>query len=213
MGGADAVSVTLDGAGKVCAVQVTADWRRRVGDPQSLGGAVLEAVQAAALARLSAWGEAFSDDSPEDSPAAPPGDVTDQPQDFAAPRQTTSEDVRTGLVELLGMAEDLERGIDELSEQLPIVAAATHRGSSADGCVAVTVTGGGEVREIHYDRAWLGRAHEASIGRHTQLAFAAAYEAAARSGVEQFIANSRLGELQRAMQDPLGYARRSGRSS
>jgi DNA-binding protein YbaB len=112
------------------------------------------------------------------------------------------------LLELLGLVEDMERGIDEVSERLPAAEATVHTGRSADRHVTVSLTGSGEVREIRYDRGWLAEAHEINIGRQTGSAFAAAYEAAAREGVAQVIAGSRLGDVQRATQDPFGLARR-----
>jgi DNA-binding protein YbaB len=120
----------------------------------------------------------------------------------------SAEDGRAALLELLAMAEELERGIDEVSARLQSTVDATHTGRSADRHVTVTVTGGGAVTGVRYDRNWLLEAHEINIGRQTLSAFTAAYESAARTGVGQLIAESSLGEVQRAAQDPFGLARR-----
>jgi DNA-binding protein YbaB len=204
------VSVRLDEAGRVAAVQVTALWRERVG-ADALGDAVREAVQAAGVARLSAWGERFAGDTAEDVPEPAPLDrdnLAERLHQLTSPGRMTTEDTRAALLELLALVEDMERGIDEVTERLPAVESAVHLGRSADRHVTVSLTGGGEVREIRYDRGWLAAAHEINIGRQTGSAFAAAYEAAGRESVDQVIARSRLGEVQRATQDPLGLARR-----
>ncbi|GII23266.1 hypothetical protein [Planosporangium mesophilum] len=204
------VNITLDDAGRVSTVQVAARWSERVG-AEALGDAVREAVQAAAVARLSAWGETFVDDAAEAVPG--PGSLdrdglAERLHQLTSSGRMTAEDTRVALLELLALVEDMERGIDEVGERLPAVESAVHTGHSADRRVTVSLTGGGDVREIRYDRRWLAQAHEINIGRQTASAFAAAYEAAARAGAAQLIAGSRLGQVQRATQDPLGLARR-----
>jgi DNA-binding protein YbaB len=206
-----AITVSLDGDGHVAAVQVAAGWRRWL-DPDDLGDAVREAVQAAALARLAAWGAVYADDSAVSSDVAtdaPPVRDTfaEQLRDVSTARMS-SEDGRAALLELLAMAEAVERGLDEVSARVQSTIDATHTGRSGDKHVTVTVTGGGEVTGVRYDRGWLRDAHEINIGRQTVSAFAAAYASAARSGVDRLIAESSLGEVQRAAQDPFGVARR-----
>jgi DNA-binding protein YbaB len=206
----DAVTVSLNSDGHVASVQVAAGWRHRL-DPDDLGDAVRQAVWAAAVARLAAWGEAYADE-----PASSQGDTVTPPihDSFAerlreaATARMSSADGRAALLELLAMAEAVERGLDEVSARLQSTVDATHTGRSADRHVTVTVTGGGEVTGVRYDRGWLRDAHEVNIGRQTVSAFAAAYAPAARSGVNRLIAESSLGEVQRAAQDPFGLARR-----
>lgn len=206
------VTVSLDSDGHVAAVHVEAGWRRSL-DPDELGDAVREAAQAAAVERLAAWGEAYADDSGAGSGAeavaadVPPADFAEQLREAATARMS-SADGRAALLELLAMAEAVERGLDEVSARLRSTLDAVHTGRSADRHVTVTITGGGEVAGVRYDRSWLRDAHEINIGRQTLSAFAAAYAAVAHSGVERLIADSPLGEVQRAAQDPFGLARR-----
>jgi DNA-binding protein YbaB len=210
--GTGTVTVSLDGDGHVTAVQVAAGWRRGL-DPEDLGDAVREAVQAAAVARLAAWAEVYADSSAAAS--TDPDGATELVHDgfaeqlrAAATARMSSADGRAALLELLAMAEAIERGLDEVSGRLQSTVNAAHTGRSADRHVTVTVTGGGEVTGVRYDRGWLRAAHEINIGRQTQSAFAAAYASAARSGVDRLVAESSLGEVQRATQDPFGLARR-----
>jgi hypothetical protein len=72
----------------------------------------------------------------------------------------------------------------------------------------VPVAAGGAATAVQVRGAWVRRAHEANIGRQLTSAFRAAYEAAAAHGVQRLIADSPLGEVQRATQDPFGLARR-----
>jgi DNA-binding protein YbaB len=102
----------------------------------------------------------------------------------------------------------VERGLDDVSARLRSTIDATYTGRSTDRHVTVTVTGGGEVTGVRYDRGWLRDAHEINIGRQTMSAFTAAYESAARCGVDRLIADSPLGGVQRMAQDPFGLARR-----
>ena len=95
-----------------------------------------------------------------------------------------------------------------MSGKLQATVGATHIGQSPDRHVRVTVTGGGEVADVQFSRAWLREAHEANIARQVTAAFHAAYEQAAAHGVDRLIADSPLGEVQRATQDPFGLARR-----
>jgi DNA-binding protein YbaB len=207
----EAVTVSLNGSGRVAGVQIAGDWRARI-DPQHLGDAVREAVQDAAVARLAAWGEAYAEQSATGASAPagglPAGESFAEQLQQAASARMSAEDGRAALLELLAMAEELERGIDEVSARLQSTVDATHTGRSGDRHVTVTISGGGEVTGVRYDRNWLLEAHEINIGRQTLAAFTAAYESAARDGVDRLIAQSSLGAVQRSAQDPFGLARR-----
>ena len=210
------VRVTVDGQGRVAGVTVAAGWRRRIG-ADGLPDAVLDAVRDAATRRFSAWGDAYGGAGEHGRPApvgAGAAGVLADREDFqrrlqAAATGTMSEvDRRAALAGLLELAQAIERGIDEVSERLDDTLTAMHRGQSPDRHVTVSLTGAGEVTAIRYDPAWLRDAHEINISRQTTAAFRAAYESAAAGGVRKLIADSSLGEVQRAAQDPFGLARR-----
>jgi DNA-binding protein YbaB len=117
-------------------------------------------------------------------------------------------DRRAALTELLELAQAIERGIDEVSGKLQATLNATHTGQSPDRHVRVSMTGAGDVTAVRFDRAWLREAHEINIGRQITAAFGAAYEKVAAHGVRRLIADSALGQVQRATQDPFGLAHR-----
>lgn len=207
------VRVTLDGQGRVAGVSVAAGWRGRVG-ADGLPDAVLDAARDAATKRFTAWGDSYGSSDSTGSTASAGPDVLAERLDFqrrlqeAASGDMSPQDRQAALTELLALVQAIERGIDEVSAGLDDTLNATHRGQSTDRHVTVTVTGAGEVTAVRFDRSWLRDAHEINIGRQTTAAFRAAYEQVAARGVQKLIADSGLGEVQRATQDPYGLARR-----
>ncbi|MBG0564099.1 YbaB/EbfC family nucleoid-associated protein [Actinoplanes aureus] len=195
------VTATLDADGRVTRVAVAADWRRRV-DADRLAEAVAEAVRDASMRRLAAWGTVFGSDA-DGVPAATP-DPAESQQRLPEP----GDDLNAALTGLLELFEAVERGIDEVSEGLRTTLDATHTGRSADGYAGVSLSGGGDVLSVRLDPAWLREAPAADIGRQVVMAFHSAYELVAAHGVQRLIADSALGEVQRAVQDPVGLARR-----
>jgi DNA-binding protein YbaB len=205
------VRVTLDGQGRVAGVTVMTGWRQRLGADR-LADAVVEAVRDASMRRLEAWGAAYG------SGPGNGGPLTDHVEfdrdDFrrqlqaAATGHMSEADRRAALTGLLELAQSIERGLDEVSGGLRATLSAIHTGQSPDRHVAVTMTGGGEVTAVRLDPAWLREAHEINVGRQVKAAFRAAYELVAAHGVRRLIADSSLGEAQRATQDPFGLARR-----
>jgi DNA-binding protein YbaB len=213
---AGSVNVALDAQGRVSVVTVRADWQRRV-SAEDLPGAVVQAVRDASIRRLEAWGTAFGESSEDRSATTAvgaPGPVALDRDDFqrrlhaAATGTMSAEDRRAALLELLELAEAIERGIDEVSDKLQATLNATYTGQSPDRHVTVTMTGGGEPTAVRFDRSWLREAHEINIGRQLTAAFHAAYDHVAAQGVPKLIADSALGEAQRRTQDPFGLAHR-----
>jgi len=220
------VSVRLNAQGQVIGVSMAAGWQRRLG-VDGLPDAVVEAVRDAAVRRLTAWGSAYGQDPANRSDVAtgtPSGGVAtgdamedrvpldrddfQQRLQAAATGPMSGEDRRAALLELLALAEAIERGIDEVSGKLQDTLNARYSGHSPDRHVTVSMTGGGEVSAVRCDREWLRGAHELNVGRQITAAFAAANQQVAAHGVDKLIADSPLGQVQRATQDPLGLARR-----
>ena len=215
------VSVVLDAQGRVSGVRVATGWRRQLG-AQGLAGAVIEAVRDASARRLTAWGNTHAE--PRDGPPSTgerraPGRTAVDPAVFdrddfqrrvqaATTGPMSAEDRRAALTELLTLAEQVERGIDEVSDRLPGILNTAHTGHSPDRHVTVRMTGGGELTAVRLDPGWMAEAHEINIGRQITGAIRAGYEQVAAHGVDRLIADSALGEAQRATQDPLGLARR-----
>jgi DNA-binding protein YbaB len=194
----------------VSAVAVAVDWRERLRGGGTLEAAAGQAVQAATRARLETWARVFSD--PESATTGgPPVEV---PADYsarlreAATGEVTAETGAAVLSELLELLQQVEQGLDEVSERLSATVNRSLTGRSPNDQVRVTVSGGGEVREVRLERRWLRHAHATDIGRQLLAALGDAYAKVDREGVTQLVAGSALGEAQRAVQDPFGLARR-----
>lgn len=209
--GTGLVTVTMAADGPVREVTVQRAWRERLG-VAGLPAAVQEALAAAATARLAAWSEAFAEQDSAPDPRARPALLTHETLaaqvDELATGTMSGSQRRAALEELLAMAEEIERGIDQVSAQMQAQLDAAYTGRSQSGHVSATVTGAGAVSEIRYDTRWLGEAHELNIGRETTDALRAAYRRAGERTVADAVANSPLGQIQALNQDPLGLARR-----
>ncbi|MCO8274212.1 hypothetical protein M1L60_26785 [Actinoplanes sp. TRM 88003] len=203
-----AVTVTLDDEGRVSGVAVGSGWRRLIGS-LALDEAVIEAVRSAGERRFEAWGDAYADPGPAPAAGFDRDEFTRRLQDaVTGSGPMSAEDSQAALRELLALVESIDQGLDEASAALTGALAATWTGRSPDRKVQVTVTGGGDVTAVGYDRQWLLQAHEINIARQTAAAFRAAYEEAGRHGVREIVADSRLGETQVLAQDPVALARR-----
>ncbi|HEX2772776.1 MAG TPA: hypothetical protein VHN18_10140 [Micromonosporaceae bacterium] len=208
---AGAVTVSVNGSGHVAHVEVQPDWRQRIrGEP--LAGAVRRAVEAAILSRLRSWGEALAGQDAAPQPQARPMPFLHESLayqlDELATARMSGDDGRAALRELLQLLESVERDVDRVSEQLRAQVNALYTGYSRARDVAVTITGGGTVSEIRYNRHWLANAGGPVIGRETVSAFQAAYHEAEAASADKVIARSALGEVQALGQDPFGLARR-----
>lgn len=110
--------------------------------------------------------------------------------------------LRPALEELLAMAEEVERRIDQVSAQLRAQAATGNTGRSRRGHVSVTITAAGSLTEVKFEPRWLADAHDLNIGLELTDAFQAAYRRAAERTPNP------LGEIQALARDPLELARR-----
>ncbi|MEE6261789.1 YbaB/EbfC family nucleoid-associated protein [Plantactinospora sonchi] len=213
-GGTDStgsVTVTIDAAGRVRDVQVDRAWRNRLG-ATGLPAALQEATARANANRLEAWSTAFVEQDELPDPTARPmplGHETFAYQlDELATAPMNSYRGQAALEELLAMLEAVERGIDQVSEQMQAQLSTTFEGRSPSGHVTVTVTGDGAVTDIRYSQQWLTVAGERAIGAETTDAFEAAYRRTRGHTITDLIDQSPLGRLQDLAQDPLGLARR-----
>lgn len=206
-----AITVTVNAAGHVREVAVEQGWRRRI-DPERLPDAVREAVRTASVARLQVWGEAFAEQDeavdPRARAASLPGETVAAQLDEVATVKLTSGHGRLVLAELLAMAEEVERGLDQASAQIQAQLSAAFEATSDGGHVAAAVSGSGEVTGLRYDRRWLAEAHETNVGRETAQALRAAYRRAGEHSAAAIVERGPLGEIQALGQDPLGLARR-----
>ncbi len=201
------VAVGLNEQGRVATVTVARTWQSHL-TPGQLGEAVVQAVQDAALRRLTAWGEAYAE--PAESEPQPSTGVPRRQLDSVTAGASSAAEREAALVALLEVVESIERGLDEVSGKLRGTLNATHIGHSPHREVTVELTGGGDVTAVRFHRVWLRDAHEATIARQVMAAFRTAYEQVTAHGVDRLIADSALGEAQWVLQDPAGFVRGFG---
>jgi DNA-binding protein YbaB len=206
--GTGCVTVTVNAEGQLATIEIRPAWRTHYG-PDGLGAAIVEAARGAAADRLEAWGEAYADPKPSETVAARLALVDTLAAELArltSASRVTGENTEAALRELLAIAEDVERGIDEVTEKVAAATTATHTGRTR--YATVTVTGSVEVTGVRLDRAWSQRAHETNLAREVLAALRDAYRTAAQHGAQQIVADTRLGRAQRVLEDPADLARR-----
>jgi len=199
------IRVTVAADGQVRQVSVRPGWRTRL-DATSLAAAVRDAVEQANVARIQAWGEAFTEQDKQPTPKPRPAPKTHESFAYrfqeAATAGSDGSRLRPALEELLALAQAVERGIDQVSAQLRAQATTVHAGRSRRGHVSVTITAAGSLADVKFEPRWLAGAHELNIGLETTDAFQAAYRRAAER------TSHPLGEIQALARDPLELARR-----
>jgi DNA-binding protein YbaB len=222
IGGFDAtrmVKITLDAGGRVHAVSVDASWRTRLG-AKTLGAAIIEAVQDAAVGRLRAWGEAVAGDS---TPATPDSGVVGRARPARKTRQfpprppktptslgdPTAPEPQNLVAELSSLVDGLSHALSDLERVVGERAAQQVVGRSADGMVAVTLRGGTPV-SVELDGRWLARADATDVSRRVKQAFDAAYAAHGRLTLTAFAGDGPLGRLLELGSDPESLMRRLG---
>ncbi|NJC68555.1 hypothetical protein HC031_02275 [Planosporangium thailandense] len=218
-----AVTVAVDGDGRIRAVTVNGGWRGRVG-ATGLADAVRDAVRAAGTARLRAWSaavEAGAGPPGADAGAGPPGaDLAtdaDTARVFARRLAEATDGVPVDaargcevLREILSMLTAIDESLDELSTHLRLGAERVSTGRSGAGHVEVRIDGSGALVAVDVDQRWLRDAAETRIARELGEAFESAYGAAAAHSPRSLIARSPLGVLQPLAADPALLAQRLG---
>ena len=205
------ITANLGVDGEVVGIVVGKDWRRQIGVDR-MAAAVQEAVRAAAIGRVQAWSEAFVEQEeavdPPPRPTALLDDTFAQRLGDVASLRMTREDGEATLRQLLALAEAIEDSIDQVSDQIQSAMNASYTGRSQSHNVSVTMTGGGDITGIHYDRYWLADASDIAISRETTEAFQATYRQLGQQTTNDIIARSPLGEIKDLSEDPLALARR-----
>lgn len=207
------VSVSIGPDGRVFEVSVDPDWPRGL-TVEELSQAVVEAVNDAALGRLSDWADA-TDDSGETA------GVGGRSSSEFAPTQLpqipppgplgnlSSADIEANIGELFELMSDARAAIDAAGRRLAEYAAARTSGHSPDREVTVTLQGNMPV-EVEFSPSWARRSGASEIGQGLRLAFADAYRAQGSLTLDDLAAGSPLAALRDLTADPLALLRRVG---
>jgi DNA-binding protein YbaB len=174
------VSVAVDGSGRVQAVTVGREWRTELGVDR-LGAAVIEAIHAAATIFMDelASGTAAQDEAadPTVRPAPLLSESLASELNQLSSGALTGDELQAGMAEMLSLLQTVNDSLDQVATQVTAFAAATHTGRSRSGHAWATVSGGGNVVDVGYNKRWLVNAHEFNVSRETREAFEAAYRA------------------------------------
>jgi DNA-binding protein YbaB len=196
------VRVLLDRDGSFESVRIGFAWRQKFG-PERLSPLIVEAIGAAKTARLEAWAHAFGEVDDEPAPRARPSadgdpivtamrELTENPQN--AP-EATFQAANTVLTDLID-------GLDEANRLLDAHADSTFKGRSSSGHVTVTVSGGGELQSVDFDRRWIERAHDANVSREATEAILRAGKEAREQGLSAILQTTKIAQIARLATDP-----------
>ena len=174
-------TVVLDTDGRVSAVRPASRWRDRLASDQ-VGDAVVQAAQAAAIARLDTWSQALD--------AQPiPGAAAGQPADPAPTVDLAALRSDAPYLDLVGMLGEVTDTLNQVvaaskAPALPSTAASTVAPADADDAemsygsrpVVVGLDAGGAVHHVDIELRWLGGADRSRLGAALTAAFARAYD-------------------------------------
>ena len=194
----ETVTAVVDMDGAVTDVRLEREWYDKV-DARMLGAAVVAAVDAAGVARLTGWAEKVA----EAQEAEPAGSVAATPIAPSAPFDLNpSGELIDQLLYLLHRV-----GKETQAEAKTTAAAAQARprpvrGRSAGGHITVAVDGKQVVEVgVETDTLWIGTANHLEIASELRDAFTAAYANAAEAAPRRR-SDSAITELQALTADP-----------
>lgn len=184
-------------------------WSHEV-PPEEIGAAVMAAYADATTKVLNQWGEAVVEEGGRPG-LRPMPDVStslharlNELTDPAVVAEN-SDDVLGRLADFLT---EMNNELDDVSAEAEAVAAAASVGTSR--AVTVSVNGVGTVVDVQIDADAAARTSGNSLAQDVLRAYKAASRQARTRTVEDVIAGSRVGELQRLANDPRALAERFG---
>lgn len=193
----ETVHAVVDNDGMVIDFRLEHEWYDKV-DARLLGAAVLAAVNAAGVARLSAWAEKVAE-AEESEPPASATPVAPAAEPFEINPSGAMVDQLLYLLHRAGTEAQAEAKTAEAASQVrrkPV------KGRSEGGHVTVAMDGTQVVEvQIETDTRWIGTANHLEIVSELSSAFAAAHEAVADSAPRRR-SNSAITELQTLTADP-----------
>lgn len=197
------VHTEVNAAGRVVDVRLEKDWDKTI-DPRRLGAAVIEAVNAATVSRVSAWADRVAEAS--DEPAEPV-----EPAPAPAPAPVTINPSGAMIDDLLYLLhrvgqetrppERVRRRDYDDEDEAPVRKRLT-KGRSQGGHIVVALDGTtvAEV-QVETDTMWVGGANHLEVASELRDAFEAAYRRADEEA-PQPRSTSAVAELQALTADP-----------
>ncbi|MBB3093819.1 DNA-binding protein YbaB [Actinoplanes campanulatus] len=193
------VEVRVDETGRLDAVEIHRDWRRRL-SPEAVAPAVLAAAGDALTKQATAWAEAMQSPPPPVRPAAGP---TAPP---VRPRFEQAPDPR--LHELLWTVTEAFAELRAYTEHAQAAAQRTTTGRSHSGRVTVTLTGS-HLTTVEIDERWLrSEASGRQMADEIEAACRQAYRAIAADDEAAAAGTPHLNEVRELARDSQNFIRR-----
>ncbi|WP_133058999.1 MULTISPECIES: YbaB/EbfC family nucleoid-associated protein [unclassified Nocardioides] len=203
------VTVRMAADGTIEDILVERGWTARL-DPEELGSAVLEAFSNAGLTGAQEWGRAVAEAASEPAPPTRPlpsthDSVYAQLSEVASPEALAgrSEASLRAMVEILSA---VRADLDRVSAEAEALGARRLVGE-AQGA-RVTLTGTGALIGADVDPDWAATTDPANLGARLMGAYRDARRQARERAVDDLVAESSIGELQRLTADPHALADR-----
>jgi len=198
----ETVTVSVNADGQVTDVELARGWDKAM-DPRMLGAAVVEAVSAATVTRVTSWADRVAE----------AGDEPEEPTPRPAPQPVTINPSTAVIEDMLYLLHRVgqetkppeRRGRGE--EPAPARPRLT-KGKSAGGHIVVALDGKtvAEVR-VETDTMWVGGANHLEVASELRSAFEAAYRRAAQEAPARRT-DSAVAELQALTADPQEFVAR-----
>ncbi|GGN76087.1 hypothetical protein GCM10010112_47970 [Actinoplanes lobatus] len=193
------VEVRVDETGRLDAVEIHRDWRRRF-SPEAVAPAVLAAAGDALAKQAAAWAEDVRRPPPPARPAAGPTGPAVRPRFDGAP------DPR--LHDLLRTVTEAFAEIGAYAEHVQASAQRTTTGRSHSGRVTITLTGS-HLTTVEIDERWLrSEASGRQVADEIEAACRQAYRAIAADDEATSTRTPHLDEVRRLARDPENFIRR-----
>lgn len=204
--GSGQVTVRTTAEARVEDVIVAGRWIT-VLDPETLGAAIVEAYQNATMAGLQDWGRSVAEADLADQPRRPMPPARDSlyaRMSEAIDADRLAQQSPEALTAMAAVLTDINDELDAVTEEATAAAERVWEGRSRGALVSVS--GNGLLLGVECDIDWARQTNGVGIGQHVMKAYR---DAARRArSVEDVIASSKLGELQRLAQDPQALAAR-----
>jgi DNA-binding protein YbaB len=195
----ESVTAVVDGTGTVTDFRLEREWYDTL-DPRKLGAAVVEAVNAAGVARLTGWAEKVAE-AEQSEPAADSTEAAEPAarQPFEINPSGEMIDRVLSLLHRAGTEAEAEAKTAEAHARMrrrPV------KGRSAGGHITVAMDGKQVVEvQVETDTRWIGSANNLEIAGELRDAFAAAYANVAEAAPRRR-SDSAIDELAELTADP-----------
>lgn len=201
-------AVRADGGAWTITVDLA--WRQSVAR-ESLGSAVLEALNDASTSGFAAWAEAFAGSTDEPAPrprpaptygASPAAHISESLRDTEGPEATLA-----ALREFRTMLTEFNDHLDDTVSVIAQRANTAHRASSPTGKVSAQATAQGRVTSIDVDQRWLADASATAISDEVTAAVVRAIAEAEATMPDNPLAGTKVERYGNALDNPAELAR------